>query len=204
MSEFIKNWQSSHGLNADGVIGKQTMLKIQEVYKIPSVNALIQLMANLDNETGGFTVFEENLNYSSQGLLKTFPKYFKTLKDAELAAHKPEIIANKVYGGRMGNVNQGDGYKFRGRGTLQTTGRTNYTLLSKSLGVDLTANPELVKDKYAFDAAIFYVSSNHLWNLASLPITIDSVTRFRKAVNGGSIGLTNVINLINKYKSIMK
>jgi putative chitinase len=204
MREFIKNWQQEHGLQADGIIGKNTLLKIKEVYKIPTIEATAQVMGNLHNETGGFTVFEENLNYSAQGLVNTFKKYFPTLESTIGYARNPQKIANKVYSSRMGNGNEasGDGWKFRGRGALQTTGRTNYTLLGKHLGIDLTTQPELVATRYAFDSAIFYFDSNKLWNIAST-VTDDSIRKVRKAVNGGQIGLPEASRLVKMYYSIM-
>ena len=204
MSEFIKNWQKEHGLSDDGVIGKKTLLKIKEVYKIPTIEAVAHVMGNLHNETGGFEVFEENLNYSAQGLLNTFKKYFPTLSVAQQYARNPQKIANKVYSSRMGNGNEasGDGWRFRGRGALQTTGKTNYSLLGNYLGVDLIAHPELVATKYAFESAIFYFDSNRLWNMAST-ITDDSIKKVRKAVNGGTIGLEQASKFVKMYYNIL-
>lgn len=202
MSKFIEKFQTKHGLVADGSIGKNTLLKIKEVYKIPTLEATAHFVGNTYHETGGFTKFKENLNYSAEGLLKTFPKYFKTLEAAKKVARNPEAIANIVYGGRMGNTATGDGWKYIGRGALQTTGKSNYSLLGKYLKIDLLANPELVEDKYSFDAAAFYFETNKLWAKANKidDLTIKSI---RKSVNGGTIGLEEVNVKVKQFYAML-
>jgi len=204
MSEFIKSFQKKHGLSADGIIGKNTLLKIKEVVGIPTIEATAHFVGNTYHETGGFKVFEENLNYSATGLLKIFPKYFNQ-QTAIQYARNPQGIANIVYANRMGNgnFNSGEGYKFRGRGALQTTGKTNYALLGKYLGVDLLSNPEPVKDKYALESAKFYFDSNKLWPIASI-VNEESIRKVRKAVNGGSIGLEDVSEKVKYFYSLLK
>lgn len=202
MSEFIKKFQTKHGLGADGVIGKNTLLKIKEVYKIPTLEATAHFVGNAYHESAGFTKFEENLNYSAEGLLKIFSKYFKTLADAKKVARNPEAIANIVYSGRMGNTNTGDGWKFRGRGALQTTGRTNYKLLGDYLDIDLLSNPDLVENEYAFDSAIYYFKSNKLWDKAT-KVDDDTIKKIRKSVNGGYIGLEEVSAKVKQYYAML-
>ena len=203
MSVFIKNWQKANGLLDDGIIGKKTLLKIKEVLRIPTIEAVAHFIGNTHHETGGFIRFEENLNYSSRGLLQTFPKYFKTLAEANEAARKPQKIANVVYGGRMGNDTFNDGWKFRGRGALQTTGKNNYRLLGDFLGINLVADPNPVATKYALESAVFYFESNKLWNMCST-VTDASIRKVRKAVNGGSIGLEDASEKVKMYYKILK
>lgn len=203
MSEFIKNFQKKHKLVADGVIGENTLLKMKEVLNIPTLEATAHFVGNTYHETGGYEVFSENLNYSAESLLKIFPKYFKTLDEAEKVARQPEKIANIVYNGRMGNTEPGDGWKFRGRGALQTTGKTNYILLGKYLKVDLKANPDLILTNFILESAVYYFESNKIWNMAST-VTDDSIKKVRKAVNGGSIGLEDVNNKIKYFYNILK
>ena len=120
-------------------------------------------------ETGFLNFREENLNYSAAGLLNTFPKYYKGRPElAQQHARKPELIANHVYGGRMGNTTPGDGWKYRGRGMIQLTGKENYERFSKVLGLDLVSNPDVVaKDlKVAIQAAAAFWSNNGLNILA--------------------------------------
>lgn len=202
MSNFIKQFQEKHGLVADGIIGQKTLLKIKEVLNIPTLEATAHFVGNTYHETGGYEVFSENLNYSAESLLKVFPKYFKTLEQAKKVARQPEKIANIIYGGRMGNTEAGDGWKFRGRGALQTTGKTNYGLLGKHLGVDLIDNPDLLFD-FILESAQFYFESNKLWKMAST-VDDDSIKKVRKAVNGGSIGLSEVNEKVKYFYSLLK
>jgi len=204
MSEFIKAFQNKHGLTADGIIGRNTLLKIKEVVGIPTIEATAHFVGNTYHETGGFKLFEENLNYSAAGLLKIFPKYFNQ-NTAIQYARNPQAIANIVYANRMGNGNfaSGDGYKFRGRGALQTTGKNNYNLLGKYLGVDLLLNPDAVKDKYALESAKFYFDSNKLWSIAST-VTDESIRKVRKAVNGGQIGILDVSEKVKYFYKLLK
>ena len=203
MSTFIINFQKKNGLIPDGIIGKNTLLKIKEVLKIPTLEATAHFVGNTYHETGGFKVFEENLNYSSRGLLAIFSKYFKTLAEANEYARNPQKIANRVYGGRMGNDTNNDGYKFRGRGALQTTGKNNYRLLGAFLGINLLSNPNPVSSTYAFESAIFYFESNKLWKMCS-KVDDASIKAVRKAVNGGSIGLEDVNQKVKYFYQLMK
>lgn len=202
MSEFIKSWQAKNGLVPDGDIGKKTLLKIKEVLKIPTIEATAHFVGNTFHETGGFIRFEENLNYSSRGLLTTFPKYFKTLADANEAARKPQKIANIVYANRMGNDGVNDGWKFRGRGALQTTGKNNYRLLGEFLGINLVSDPNPVSTTYAFESAVFYFVSNNLWPKCAT-VNDASIKAVRKAVNGGSIGLEDVNQKVKHFYSLL-
>ncbi len=145
-------------------------------------------MAQMDHESGGFRASEENLNYSAEGLMKTFPKYYKSLADAQKDARNPEAIANKVYGGRMGNTKAGDGYKFRGRGAIQLTGKDNYAAASKDLGIDLLGNPDLAADPaVAAKVATWYWKKNKLGDAARR----GDVTAVTKKINGGTNGLAD-------------
>jgi len=145
-------------------------------------------MAQMDHESGGFRNTQENLNYSTEGLMKTFPKYYKNLADAQKDARNPEAIANKVYGGRMGNTEAGDGYKFRGRGAIQLTGKDNYAAASKDLGIDLLGNPDLAADPaVAAKVATWYWKKNKLGDAARQ----GDVTAVTKKINGGTNGLAD-------------
>jgi len=154
------------------------------------------LMANVDNETGGFKRFDENLNYSAERLQKIFPKYYKTADAARADAGNPEAIANRVYGGRMGNNDPGDGYKYRGRGMIQLTGKNQYESMSKKVGVDLVANPDLAADpKIAAKIAAEYWKSSG----ADKAAQAGDYAKARKIVNGGSIGLEETLAKTGAY-----
>ena len=115
-------------------------------YEINTVNRAAGFLAQCGHESVGFTVLKENLNYSAEGLNKTFKKYFPTVESAQPYARNPEKIANKVYANRMSNGDEasGDGYRFRGRGAIQLTGRDNYSQFAKAVGLTLEeANEQL-------------------------------------------------------------
>jgi putative chitinase len=140
-----------------------SMNNVFPTYEINTPQRIAAFVAQCGHESGGWTVFEENLNYSSKGLLGIFPKYF-TASTAESYARKPEKIASKVYGGRMGNgvESTGEGYKFRGRGYIQLTGKSNYTKFGKFIGEDTIGNPDLVASKYPLASAAFFFDSNNI------------------------------------------
>lgn len=154
------------------------------------------LMANVDHETGGFKRFDENLNYSAERLQKVFPKYYKNADDARADAGNAEAIANRVYGGRMGNTDPGDGFKFRGRGMIQLTGKSQYESMGKKLGVDLVNNPELAADpKIAAKIAAEYWKSSG----ADKAAQAGDFTAARKKVNGGTNGLEDTMAKTQGY-----
>lgn len=199
----IQIFQSKNGLIADGIIGKKTIKMMLYVWRISNIQ-LAHFLGQTHEETGGYTALIENLNYSSEGLKKIFPKYFPTMELSNAYQRQPEKIANRVYANRMGNGNElsGDGWKFKGRGCLQTTGKNNYTLLSKNLNVDLLSNPDLVATNYPFESALFYFSSNRLWNLC-VDISEDSIKKVTKAVNGGYINLDKRIEFTKQYSKLI-
>ena len=194
---MLKDFQKFYGLEADGIFGKNTARKIAEVFKIKHP---AQFFGQTAHESGDFKLKEENLNYSASRLLQVFPKYFN-LTNVNRYANKPQDIANRVYGGRMGNSNPNDGYYFRGRGAVQLTGRNNYKefenwLVKKGLAKpnDIMINPDLVWSKFYIESAIFFFDKNNLWN-------ITDVKELTKRVNGGTNGLQDRINRTNKYKT---
>ena len=140
-------------------------------------------LSNVAHETGGGRRLVENLSYSAERLCAVWPTRFRSVEDAAPFARNPEALANHVYGGRMGNTEPGDGWRFRGRGLIQLTGRSNYTALS------LETRPEWVETR---DGAA--VSSCRYWRLNNLNATADKgdVAAVRRRVNGGTIGLDDV------------
>lgn len=191
----IQQFQSKNGLVADGIIGKKTLVKLKEVLQINSNESLAHFLGQVAHETGNFLLAEENLRYSAEGLLKTFPKYFKTLEKASQYAKNANAIGNYVYANRMGNGNEAssDGFIFRGRGALQLTGRDNYQKFSDYVGEDCIKNPELVSDKYFFESAKFFFDNNKLWDLAK-KVDEASTMRLSKAINLGNINSKLVPN----------
>jgi putative chitinase len=174
-------------------------------FNITNPLRLAHFLAQCGHESGGFKAVSENLNYSAKGLLGTFGKYFTSATAAQYE-RKPEMIASRVYGGRMGNGDEAskEGYKFRGRGYIQLTGKSNYTNFTKFIGEDCIANPDLVATKYPLASAAFFFDSNKLWSICDLGSSDDVVTKVTKRVNGGTIGLPDRIKHFKEYYSLLK
>jgi putative chitinase len=178
---------------------------VMEKFQINTPLRLAHFLAQAGHESGGFKISQENLNYSAKGLQNIFKKYFPSEAIALDYAKKPEKIANRVYSGRMGNGNEasGDGYKFRGRGDIQLTGRDNYTAFGKAIGVDIAANPDLVATQYQLLSAAWFWGKNNLNKIADTGDTDAAVTMITKRVNGGTIGLPDRIKHFKEFYSIL-
>jgi putative chitinase len=179
---------------------------VMTTFKIDTALRLSHFLAQCGHESAGFKAVQENLNYGAKGLLGIFKKYFPTEPKALQYERKPEKIANLVYGGRMGNGDEasGDGYKFRGRGYIQLTGKNNYAAFGKAINEDITANPDLVATKYPLLSAAWFWSSNGLNTLADKGADDVSVTAITKRVNGGTIGLPDRIKHFKEYYALLK
>jgi len=185
----------------DSVIAQlpETMAK----FGIDTPIKLAHFLAQAGHESGGFKAVNENLNYGAKGLRGIFGKYFPTDEKALLYERKPEKIANLVYGGRMGNGAEatGDGYKFRGRGYIQLTGKDNYTAFGKAINEDIASNPDLVATKYPLLSAAWFFTR-------CLPKCTDAsdaaITAVTKCVNGGVIGLEDRKKHFHEYYNLLK
>lgn len=201
----LKSLQEKIGVTADGAFGPGTMKKAMEFYKLTPVRAA-HFFAQTAHETGGFKAFAENLNYSADGLKGIFGKYFPgTL--AESYARNPEKIANRVYGARMGNGAEttGDGYKFRGRGALQLTGKENYKAFSDYLKKpEIMTNPDLVATTFSFESAMFFFDKNKLWSICDQGINDAAILALTKRINGGTHGLADRSEKTKKYYEYVK
>ena len=166
---------------------------------------LSHFLAQCGHESGGFKAVNENLNYGAKGLLGTFPKYFNAATAAQYE-RKPEMIASKVYGGRMGNGPEAtkDGYKFRGRGYIQLTGKDNYSAFDKFVDEDILGNPDLVATKYPLMSAAWFFNKNGLWSICDKGADDATVTAVTKRVNGGTIGLVDRIKHFKEYYNLLK
>lgn len=164
---------------------------------------LAHFLSQCSHESGNFKVVNENLNYSADGLKKVFTKYFPG-NLAESYAKQPEKIASRVYGSRMGNGDEGskEGYKFRGRGFLQLTGKDNYDAFDKLVDENVVENPDLVSTKYPLlSAAWFFQRCLTKCDLGATDAAIESVT---KCVNGGTNGLSDRKKHFNEYYNLLK
>lgn len=197
---MIKKMQIKLGLKPDGILGPKTARGLMEYFCISTEEKAAHFLGQIHHETAGFKLHTENLNYSEQGLLKTFRKYF-TPETAKLYARNPRMIANRVYANRMGNGNEasGDGYNYRGRGALQLTGKNNYEIFANKMrDLRILSNPDLVATEYYFESALFFFNENRLWGLCD-SVNIDSITKLSKRINGGTNGLQDRIIQTEKY-----
>lgn len=178
---------------------------IQSNYKVNTLLRLSHFLAQCGHESANFRAVKENLNYSAEGLNKTFKKYFPTLDSAKDYARQPERIASKVYANRMGNGNEAskDGFKYLGRGFIQLTGKDNYLEFDKSVPEDIMANPELVATKYPLASAAWFWNKNGLNEIADKGATDAVVKSITKRVNGGTIGLEDRIQHFNEFYSLL-
>jgi len=179
---------------------------IQEKFNVNTPLRLAHFLAQCGHESGGFRITQENLNYSAKGLQGIFKKYFPSEALALDYAKKPQKIANRVYGGRMGNGNEasGDGYTFRGRGFIQLTGRDNYKAFDDAVEDNILENPDLVATKYPLASAAWFWNKNKLNQLADKGNAPEVVTMITKRVNGGTIGLADRQKHFNEYYSLLK
>jgi len=195
------NLEKLKGHIPDGVIA-QIPDTIQK-FGIDTPVKLAHFLAQCGHESGGFKLTQENLNYGAKGLLSIFKKYFPTEAKAKEYERKPEKIANLVYGSRMGNGPEasGEGYKFRGRGYIQLTGKDNYKAFDAVVPEDILANPDLVASKYPLLSAAWFFHKNCLKKCVDASDA--TVTAVTKCVNGGTIGLEDRKKHFKEYYSLL-
>lgn len=214
--------QPSNVINEDIIIPSNGSLKLERlkghipdsvIAQIPETAAkfnitnnlrLAHFLAQCSHESGSFKAVSENVNYSADGLKKIFAKYFPG-NLSESYARQPQKIANRVYGGRMGNGPEetGDGFKYRGRGYLQLTGKNNYSKFAKFIGEDTVNNPDLVATKYPLASAAFFFDSNKLWSICDEGSDNKTITKLTKRINGGVIGLSARIHEFKHFYKLL-
>ena len=187
MSNLIKKLD-----NKIPVAPYQFLFNSKNTTNITTAVRLAHFMAQIAHESNNFIAVRENLKYSAAGLMRTFSRFFPTIQIAKQYEFQPDRIANLVYGNRMGNGNEttGDGFRFRGRGYIQLTGRNNYRNFSDYIGEDCTSNPDLVATKYPLDSALWFFDKNKLWQLCDTQ-TPEAVTILTRRINGGTNGLAD-------------
>jgi putative chitinase len=201
----LSKLQEKIGVTADGAFGPGTLKAAMEYYGFTPERAA-HFFAQTAHESGNFKTFSENLNYSAEGLVKIFGKYFTSVT-APKYARNPEKIANKVYSSRMGNGDEasGDGWKFRGRGALQLTGKSNYQAFSDYLkNPEIMANPDLVAGELSFESAKFFFDKNKLWDICDKGVTKETILALTKRINGGTHGLADREEKTFKYYNLLK
>jgi putative chitinase len=189
-------------LLALGIEGKwlEPLKETFEKYQINTPKRQACFIGQCMHESGGFKFLRENLNYSAKALMATWPSRFPDMDIAEKYERQPSKIADKVYSGRMGNTEDGDGAKYIGRGLIQLTGKDNYRAFGEAIGEDLLANPELVEQpRYAA------LSAGWFWNKRGLNALADAmdITTLTVRINGGKIGIDDRIAKINKALDVL-
>lgn len=176
-----------------------------DTFEINTSIRLSHFLGQCAHESGNFKFTTENLNYSTKGLLTTFPKYFKQPGLAEAYSRNPERIASRVYADRMGNGSEGthDGWKYRGRGYIQLTGKNNYTLFDKFVNEDIISNPDLVAKKYPLLSAAWFFHKNNLNSTSDKGLNESVITQLTKKINGGTNGLQDRIKYTVKFGKIL-
>lgn len=231
--DAVKSFQSKHNLNVDGVVTKSVWDLIMQIptatfdysklkgnipskiydelagvstlFKINTPLRLSHFLSQCAHESMDFKLTIENLNYGSDGLLRTFPKYFTKLT-AMKYQRSPERIANIVYANRMGNgdTNSGDGWKYRGRGYIQLTGKDNYKAFDTFVSENILEEPELVALKYPLLSAGWFFHNNNLNRISDKGSALEVITELTKRVNGGTNGLKDRVHHFEKYYNILK
>jgi putative chitinase len=194
--------------NLEGVIPDAVFDELGEVMKKFEIDTPLRLahfLGQCDHESNGFKVKNENLNYSADGLKKIFPKYFPD-DLADEYARQPEKIASRVYSNRMGNGDEesGDGWKYRGRGFIQLTGRNNYIDFGEAIEEDIENDPGLVSDTYPLLSAAWFFDKNNINRISDMGDGVDIITKVTKRVNGGLMNLNDRIDKFNKFYTILQ
>lgn len=180
----------------------EIITRFSKDYNLNTVNRMAGFLAQCGHESAGFTRFRENLNYSSDALHRVFKKYFPTLESAKPYHRKPEKIANKVYGNRMGNSDElsGDGWKFSGKGAIQITGKNNYSAFAKHKNMTLDEVSEyMLSLEGAIESALWFWDVNGLNQICDK----DDVKLMTKRINGGYNGLEDRTKHYEEFKQIL-
>jgi len=204
MNQTILELQQKIGIkNPDGVWGKETYSAAKNYFNLTKDRAA-HFFGQCAHESWNFTEFSENLHYSAERLKEVFPKYFPTDEIANNYANNPEKIASRVYANRMGNGDEAsqDGWNFRGRGAIQTTGKYQYTLLSHHLNnPDIIKTPDIVSTNEAFESALFFFDQNGLWKICDGGVNLANVKKITKIINGGYDGLDDRMNKVKLFST---
>ena len=177
---------------------------VMQKFSINTPLRLAHFLSQCGHESGNFRVVNENLNYSAEGLKKTFPKYFPGNLN-EVYARKGEMIASRVYANRMGNGDEKsrDGWKYRGRGYIQLTGKDNYSAFDKFVDDDIVNNPDLVSTKYPLLSAGWFFHNNNLNKISDKGSSDSVVLEMTKRINGGTHGFDDRLTRFKKIFSLL-
>lgn len=173
-------------------------------YQIDSDLKMAHFLSQCEYESQNYARVEENLNYSAQGLLNIFPRYFNATT-ARQYERQPERIANRVYANRLGNGDEasGDGWRYRGRGYIQLTGKSNYDAYKSNIGEDVVSNPDLVAQRYPLDSAGWFFKTNRLFTKAEDGMDYPTSEFITKKVSGQTTTAMDRYTRFLKYYSIL-
>jgi len=187
--EALKMLQEKCGVNPDGAFGPNTARAIVTHYEL-SPERGAHLLGQVVHESGSFKYTRENLNYSVEAMMKTWPKRFPTEESAEPFARNPKALAENVYFDRMGNDTKEKASAYIGRGFLQLTGYNNVRSFASDMRVpEVLDNPQLLEEEYAMDTALWFFKKNNLWKICDEGVNDDVISKLTKRINGGYIGL---------------
>ena len=192
--------QTKMGVTPDGSFGPLTLKAIRDYFNLTN-ERVSHFCAQTAHETGNFAAFSENLNYNVAGLNSVFGRFFPNGLAAQYAGQASKI-GSRVYANRMGNGDEasGDGYKFRGRGAIQLTGKANYQAFATAINhPEIMTNPDLVATDFAFESAMFFFNNNHLWVIADKGINPEAILEMTKRINGGTLGLEDRAEHTNRF-----
>lgn len=208
---FIQEYQSYKGLTADGILGKKTLKALEEDLEIEDSISFSHFLGQTHHESRGFSVGRENLNYSSEGLIRNFHKYFKDDEYFKYSRN-PILIGNRVYANRLGNGPEvtGDGYYYRGVGPIQLTGKSNIQNYFRYVNVNINSSPELIlKPEHYFRSAKYFFDTNDIWRYTK-DLSTSSLIKVSKFINLGNpnskytpLGLEDREELTLKYYTIL-
>lgn len=191
-----------------GVVPNIVLPQLQPVMQRYNINTPLRMahfLAQCAHESATFKATTENLNYSEAAILRVFGRHF-TPAQAKDAARNAFKVGSRAYANRMGNgdVQSGEGYKYRGRGYIQLTGKANYASFGAGIGVDVVSSPDLVATTYPLLSAAWFWDSKNLNAIADLGSTDDVVTQITKRVNGGTNGLAERLNFFKKFYQLLR
>lgn len=187
----------------DNVYGE--IQSVVDTFGMNTPTRLSHFLGQCAHESGNFKFISENLNYSTKGLIATFPKYFKQPGLAEAYSRNPERIASRVYANRMGNGAEGtaDGWKFRGRGYIQLTGKSNYSSFDAFVNENILLDPDLVAKKYPLLSAGWFFHKNKLNTISDKGMNEQVILELTKRINGGTNGLQDRIKYTTKFGKLL-
>lgn len=202
----IAEFQAKIGVSPDGKFGPNTLKAAVRFLNLSRLRGA-HFFAQCAHESGNFQFLEENLRYNAEKLMIIWPKLFPTMEVALQYDRAPQKIANRAYADRMGNGSEtsGDGWKYRGRGAIQLTGRANYKAFSDyERNPDILFNPDIVASEYPIESALFFFEKNNLWPICDKGIEEPVITELTKKINGGTLGLSDRIHKTKEFYSILE